>query len=135
MLYRLPHREQDRDRDGREQRVRGTSGRRPGPARTPRSVRTAGSANSAAIGPAATGSAGVAGSGSGSPNRGQPTGSCRIAKKHSARDSGTKMISNGIGSSRPTSSIPVPGTSQAIASNAGNCVTAANTHPGSHHQC
>src|SRR6516162_4738810 len=44
------------------------------------------------------------------------------------------MISNGSGSNRPASSITVPGTSHAIASSAGNWVTAANAHPGTHHQ-
>src|SRR6185437_4297252 len=43
------------------------------------------------------------------------------------------MITIVNGSSRPTSSITVPGTSQAIASSAGASVTAANNHPGSHH--
>ena len=43
------------------------------------------------------------------------------------------MITIGRGSSRPASSIPIPGTSHATAISAGNCVTAANTHPGSHH--
>src|SRR5215469_14144247 len=44
------------------------------------------------------------------------------------------MISSGSASSRPVSSIPVAGTSQAIANSTGSWVTAANTHPGSHHQ-
>ena len=43
------------------------------------------------------------------------------------------MITIGSGSSRPASSIPVPGTSHAIASSAGAIVTAAKAHPGSHH--
>ena len=43
------------------------------------------------------------------------------------------MISIGTGSSRPASSIPVPGTSSAIASRAGAIVTTANARPGSHH--
>ena len=41
------------------------------------------------------------------------------------------MITIGTGSSRPASSIPIPGTSHATASNAGATVTAAKTHPGS----
>ena len=46
------------------------------------------------------------------------------------------MITIGTGSSRPASSIPVPGTSHATASSAGASVTAAKTHPGSHdHRC
>src|SRR6516162_825381 len=44
------------------------------------------------------------------------------------------MITNGTGSSRPASSIPAPGTSQAIASSAGSWVIPANKRPGSHHQ-
>ena len=36
-----------------------------------------------------------------------------------------------IGSSRPASSIPIPGTNHATASSAGACVTAAKAHPGS----
>ena len=44
------------------------------------------------------------------------------------------MISIGRGSSRPASSVPIPGTSHATAISAGNWVTTANTHPGSHHK-
>ena len=44
------------------------------------------------------------------------------------------MISIGRGSSLPASSVPIPGTSHATAISAGNWVTAANTHPGSHHK-
>jgi hypothetical protein len=44
------------------------------------------------------------------------------------------MIAIGRGSSRPASSIPVPGISHATASTAGACVTAANSQPGSHHK-
>ena len=42
------------------------------------------------------------------------------------------MITIGTASSRPASSIPVPGTSHATASSAGATVTAAKAHPGSH---
>ena len=40
------------------------------------------------------------------------------------------MITIGSGSSRPASSIPIPGTSHATASRAGACVTAAKAQPG-----